>query len=81
MGGTAAAGRHVRPDGNAFRLIARVREQIRGEAARAQFVRQALYGCKTYDAVLRLCLEHVEVVDPSGYLAQHLERAARGDEP
>lgn len=53
----------VGTDGNVFAIIGRVRDALRaaGQAARAaEFVERA-FSAGTYDEVLRLCMEYVEV--------------------
>jgi hypothetical protein len=51
-------------DGNVFSIIGRVRDALRkaGQEDRAsEFVEKA-FGAGSYDGVLQLCLEYVEVI-------------------
>lgn len=51
-------------DGNVFSIIGRVRKALRedGQDARAREFVEKAYRSGSYDAVLQLCLEYVEVV-------------------
>ena len=55
--------RLVGTDGNIFAVIGRVREALRqaGQADRAAAFVQRAFRAGSYDEVLRLCMEYVEV--------------------
>ncbi len=55
--------RLVGTDGNVFAIIGRVREALRaaGQADRAAEFTSRAFAAGSYDAVVRLCFEYVEV--------------------